>query len=154
MMRHFAPVFLRKVILGEPSISCINERKMSNDFPLFGKTLSPRSVTSGTPLSSKNSKSSWLKNLAKLLRRNLLSEPIWLRNSFRGAIFVRLHLPFPVIRSLRPAWSIFSRRTTWRPSCEADMAAIMPEAPAPMIMALLFFKFYQIGRVDTEYWYG
>ena len=136
-VRLFTAQFFRISTFGRASRSLINARKMSSDLLLRGYTLLPRSSTSGTFRCSKNAISCVLNIWAKQLRTQRLSGPMWVMKSFNGAVLVRLHRPLPVMRSLRPAWSIFSTNTTSAPCSAAATAAIMPAAPAPTITTLL-----------------
>ena len=55
-------------------------------------------------------------------------------NRFLHKTIGRLHLPFPVDKIFFPTRSICSSRVTWAPCLAAKIVAVMPEAPAPMIV--------------------
>lgn len=70
-------------------------------------------------------------------------------NSSGGRALVRLQRPLPVMRILRPAFSIFSITSTFLPFCAAVPAAIMPAAPAPMmITSYTSLSFFVCQRYD------
>src|SRR5574344_532130 len=142
---------LRMVTIGLSSRALIRARNISKYLPLFGYTRLPPSTIKGTPWLSKKSIKAWLKKRAKQLRRKRLSEPVWARKSLSVAVFVRLQRPFPVMRNLRPACSIFSnKRTCFFPSA-AVRAAIIPAAPAPITITSLASDVSNIFGVYAEY---
>ena len=57
---------------------------------------------------------------------------VWL-----SQLFVRLHLPLPVIIIFLPTLGFFSISVTPAPSCAAVPAAIKPAAPAPTTITFL-----------------
>ena len=69
-----------------------------------------------------------------------LDKAAFSRNSSAGRALVRLQRPLPVMRILRPAFSIFSMRSTERPLMAAVPAAISPAAPAPITITSYAIK--------------
>lgn len=110
-------------------------RVISEDFPDAGKTLFPLSVTKGTPMSSKKAfVSSGVKDQTAE-RRNFSPRTTPSRNSRGGKSAVRLHRPFPVMKSFLPVFSFFSRRTTSAPLRAQSTAHKHPAAPPPTMHA-------------------
>ena len=104
---------------------------MSHALPLWGKTRSPRSMSSRTPCRSKKRMAARLLKAAKAGAKNAAFVRTCAANSSAGRAFVTLQRPFPVMRTLRPDFSIFSSSSTRQPRCAAVPAAIMPAAPPP-----------------------
>ena len=97
-----------------------------------GKTLLPRSVFSSSPFSRKNCITAVGGKAVSELYRKRPSPGIWASTSLTSQSFVRLQRPFPVMRSLRPAFLFFSAKITDAPCSAAVRAAIRPDAPAPI----------------------
>ena len=97
-----------------------------------GKTLLPRSTLSGTPRPSKYSITARGGNAANDANINRGLPGIFSRNSSRVQSLVTLHLPLPVMPSLRPRFSSRSKRVTAAPSLAAVAAVIIPAAPPPI----------------------
>ncbi len=104
---------------------------MSQALPLRGKTRSPRSMSSFTPIRSKKRIAARLLNSANAVAKNAAFVRTCEANSSGGRALVTLHRPLPVMRTLRPDFSIFSSSSTRSPLRAAVPAAIMPAAPAP-----------------------
>ena len=121
-------------------ISFLRARTISVALSETGKTLFPRSVFSGTP--SRSEKKAFVLSLSKRRiaeKRNFPFAVIFPINSSGVQSFVRLHLPLPVMPSLRPRRAFRSKTVTAAPLSAAKTAALIPAAPAP-IMAI--FRIY------------
>ena len=101
-----------------------------------GKTRFPRSTFNLTPRSSKKSMVAWASNRDRALYKNLPLRGMEAIISSSEQWLVTLHRPFPVMYSLRPTFSLGSTSTTWAPPLAAEMAAIIPAAPAPTTITL------------------
>ena len=55
----------------------------------------------------------------------------------REQLFVRLQRPLPVMESFRPGRSFLSNTTVRSPERAENTAAVMPAAPAPIIIVLI-----------------
>ena len=121
---------------------------ISHALPLLGNTRCPRSISSFTPLRSKKRIVALLLNSANATSKKSALTRIASLNSSGGRAFVRLHRPLPEILILRPAFSIFSIRSTCLPFRAAVAAAIMPAAPAPITMTsyIIRSKFSQMYK--------
>ncbi|GFI48186.1 hypothetical protein IMSAGC019_03513 [Lachnospiraceae bacterium] len=124
----------------------------SEEWSESGKILSPRSFFSAHPAFSKNSFTPWLSILLKALYRNFsLLTRLW-KNSSLLQPLVRLHLPFPVIKSFFPVFSFCSRSVVSAPRADALMAAIMPAGPPPIIVTCFINPFLPSSSADNAAW--
>lgn len=91
-------------------------------------------INAQTPWRSKKRIVARLLNSAKAGAKNSALVRTCEANSSAGRALVTLQRPLPVMRTLRPDFSIFSISSTRRPARAAVPAAIMPAAPAPTTM--------------------
>ena len=97
-----------------------------------GKTRLPRSVLSGTPLSSNSAIiSCGVKAVTALYRKRPFSGTLAI-NSSTEQLLVTLHRPLPVIITLRAGRGLRSMTVTACPCRAAAPAAMQPAAPPPM----------------------
>lgn len=120
---------------------------MSQARPLAGKTRSPRSMVSGTPIRSKKETVSRLPNRASAGAKKSEELRTFCRNSSGRRMLVRLQRPLPVIRTFRCGFSIFSQTRTLNPACAAIPAAMIPAAPPP---AMIRSKFLNSVKFSTK----
>ena len=97
-----------------------------------GNTRFPRSVLSFSPCDSKSSIVCVGDRRFSAEYRNLPSPGIFSINVLISQLFVILHLPLPVMRSLRPSSRFGSSSITRIPRSAAVAAHIMPAGPPPM----------------------
>ena len=95
------------------------------------QTASSLPSTCLTPIRSKKRIVARLLNSAKAGAKNSAFARTCSANSSAGRALVTLQRPLPVMRTLRPDFSIFSSSNTRNPLRAAVPAAIIPAAPAP-----------------------
>ena len=119
-------------------------RTTSCELPEAGYILPEALVLNVIPYLAKNSRSSPLKKRLKEGSRKRPLAPNWAMKSSLSLVFVKLQRPFPVMSTFFPGRSIFSRRRTRVPSSAARPAAIMPPAPAPMMIICLLHAMLEL----------
>ena len=89
-----------------------------------GKTRWPRSTFVCVPsISSRLVRSSW-PNWRTAALRNLLLRGTWRKKSSASQALVTLHLPFPVMKSFFPNFSLCSYMVTFAPASAAATAGV------------------------------
>ena len=125
------------------SANFLSASTMSAALSDCGNTRRPRSVFSGTPSFSKKSIVSDGLKRENAEYKNFPPCTILDISVCTSQLFVRLHLPLPVIISLRPGREFLSYIITSRSRRAAQPAAISPAAPPPITITRLLICFSQ-----------